>query len=272
MRQTEMNTTTSPVTWGEIEKLFQPQSSRQDRQHVVRQLLAQASRIVDRQAEPQTNAETAGHYDAAIRQALKGTHRVHDRMMQERRDTGRLWGALEGHPQARRQVMIRNDRRFQTWGLFHCLQERYRAFLDDHPEAALEAAELSWSVAQTLSHDVYGEERVHDFQSSALIALGHARHASGDLQGAKEAFEQAEAVLALGTGDLLDKAELESLRATLLQASGQPDAAKVALRRAGRLQKQVGGVREHKPEADPPHEPLHHRLHAAIPGFRPRRR
>lgn len=272
MRQLEMTTATGPVTWGEIEKLFNTQTERKDRQRIVRQLLTQASRNQEAQAEAGNEGVTTGHYDAAIQRALKGTYRVHDRMTQERRDSGRLWHALEGHPPARRQVIIRNDRRFQTWGLFHCLQERYRALVDDYPEVALEAAELAWSVAQTLDHAVYGEERVHDFQGAALIALGNARRLHGDLEGAKAALEQAEAVLALGTGDLLDKAELESLRGALLQASGKPEAADAALRRAGRLRQRVGGLREHKPEDDHPHESLHHRLHAAIPGFRPRRR
>jgi hypothetical protein len=227
-----MNTAMGPVTWGEIEKLFNTQTDRKDRQHVVRQLLAQAYRSRDSQDEARSAAEMTGHYDAAIQRALKGTHRVHDRMM----------------------------------------QERYRALVDESPEAALEAAELSWSVAQTLDHAVYGEERVHDFQGSALVALGHARQLHGDLEGAKSALEQAEAVLALGTGDLLDKAELESLRGALLQATGKPEAATAALRRAGHLRQRAGGVRDPKPEGDHPHEPLHHRLHAAIPGFRPRRR
>ncbi|HSG41369.1 MAG TPA: hypothetical protein VLE27_17135 [Thermoanaerobaculia bacterium] len=267
-----MNTATGSVTWGEIEKLFNTQTDRKDRQHIVRQLLSQAYRSRESQDEARSEAEMTGHYDAAIQRALKGTHRVHDRMMQERRDAGRLWGALEGHPPARRQVMIHNDRRFQTWGLFECLQERYRALVDEDPEAALEAAELSWSVAQTLDHAVYGDERVHDFQGSALVALGHARHLQGDLEGAKAVFEQAEAVLALGTGDLLDRAELESLRGALLQATGKPEAANDALRRAGHLRQRAGGLRENNPDDDHPHEPLHHRLHAAIPGFRPRRR
>ena len=269
-----MNTTTRPVTWGEIEKLFQPQTDRQDRQHIVRQLLAQASRNLEPRSEMPAHADTTGQgqYDAAIRHALQGTHKVHDRMMQERRNAGRLLHALEDHPPARRQVMIHNDRRFQTWGLFYCLQEKYRNLVGAHPEAALEAAELAWSVAQTLSHAAYGEERVHDFQVSALVALGNARRLNGDLEGAKAALGQAEAVLALGTGDLLDKAELESLKGALLHASGQPEAADAALRRAGRLRKRVGGMREHKPESELPLEPLHHRLHAAIPGFRPRRR
>ena len=155
MRQHEMNTATGSVTWGEIEKLFNTQTDRKDRQHIVRQLLAQASMSRESQAAARTEIPATGHYDTAIQRALKGTHRVHDRMMQERRDAGRLWYALEGHPPARRQVMIHNDRRFQTWGLFECLQERYRAFVDESPEAALEAAELSWSVAQTLDHAVY---------------------------------------------------------------------------------------------------------------------
>lgn len=267
MEQLNMDTGKRSFTWGDVEKIFH--ADRADRQRIVRQLLADAGKSPASGAE--IAAETTGHYDAAIRRALKKSQGVQSRLAQERQDAGRLWHALEGHPPARRQVMIRNDRRFQTWGLFECFQQRYRQLLDDDPEAALEAAELSWIIAQTLDHSVYGEERVHDFQSSALVALGNARRTMGDLEGAKVALDQAQAVLALGTGDLLDRAELESVRADLLQALGQPRASEDAQRRAGRLRKRAGGLRERLPE-EALHEPLHHRLHAAIPGFRPRRR
>ncbi|HEX6901924.1 MAG TPA: hypothetical protein VF789_19540 [Thermoanaerobaculia bacterium] len=263
-----MDTAQRSVTWGAIEKLMS--SGPEDRQRIVRQLLAGAA--LEPAAETELVAETTGQYDAALRRALKGTQTIQSRLAQERRDAGRLWSALEGHPPARRQVMIRNDRRFQTWGLFDCLQQRYRHFLHEGERAAaLEAAELSWIVAQTLSHTVYGDERVHDFQSSALVALSQARRINRDLEGAKAALSQAEDVLALGTGDLLDRAELESVRADLLQALGHRDAADRAQLRAGRLRKRAGGLRERVAD-EHLQEPLHHRLHAAIPGFRPRRR
>lgn len=268
MGHLNMAMTERSVALGAIEKLMN--SGRDDRQRIVRQLLAGAAQRPE--AETELMAETTGQYDAVLRRALKDTQRIQGRLAQERRDAGRLWGMLEGHPPARREVMVRNDRRFQTWGLFDCLQQRYRHFLNaGERAAALEAAELSWIVAQTLSHAVYGEERVHDFQSSALVALSHARRINRDLEGAKAALSQAEDVLALGTGDLLDRAELESVRADLLQTLGHRDAAKHAQLRAGRLRKRVGGLREPVAE-EPLQETLHHRLHAAIPEFRPRRR
>ena len=267
MGHLNMDTTQRPITWSAIEKLMN--TGREDRQRSVRQLLAGAAR--NPEAEAGMAAEKAGHYDAAIRRALKGTQTIQGRVAQERQDAGRLWDTLEGHPPARRQVMVRNDRRFHTWGLFECFQQRYRHLLNEEPGAALEAAELSWTVAQSLDHAVYGDERVHDFQSSALIALANARRVNRDLKGAIAALDQAEAVLALGTGDLLDRAELESVRADLLQALGQSEAADAAQHRASRLRKRFGGLREHVAE-EHLQEPLHHRLHAAIPGFRPRRR
>lgn len=272
MRQPDIHEVTHPISWGEIEKLYQPETDRKDRQHIVRQLLARASRNLGARSKMSSHAEPAGQYDSAIQQALQGTQKFRDRMACEQREAGRLLDALDGHPPARRQVMVRNDRRFQTWGLFHCLQEKYRLLLGEHPEAALETAELAWSVARNLNPAAYGEERVHDFQSSALVALGNVRRLTGDLEGAKTALEKAETVLALGTGDPLDKAELEALRSDLLRASGESEAANKAMNRAVRLRERVGGMREPKPESEPLHEPLHHRLHAAIPGFRPRRR
>lgn len=271
MGQTHMDMGNSPVTWGEVEDLLG--SDRETRQSIVRRLLAVAARNVE--TGPGIVAEeirpARGQYDAAIRQALVGTKTVQSRLERERHDAARLWHTLEGHPPARQRVMVRNDRRFQTWGLFDCLQKRAWQLLEEEPEAALEAAELSWVVAQTLDHVAYGDEPVHDFQGSALVVLSNARRVAGDLEGAKAALDQAQTLLPLGTGDLLDRAELETVRADLLKALGETEAAEAARHRAGRLQKRVGGLRDRTAE-EAPHEPLHHRLHAAIPGFRPRRR
>lgn len=269
----QLMTQTKTLTGTDIEKLFQTQADRHERRDIVRQLLSQAARNPGAGSEARA-PETKVSYEKSIQRALAGTQQVYDRVLGERREAGRLWGVLEAHPPARRRVMIRNDRRFQTWGLLECLQERYRALLEEDVETALEAAELAWVIAQSLDHRAYGEERVHDFQASALVNLGNVRRAIGDLMGARSALDQAGAVLALGTGDPLEKAELEAARGALLRDLGRVDEAGDALRRAGHLTKRVGGTRDRKAAAtvEVGQEPLHHRLHAAIPGFRPRRR
>ncbi len=232
------------LSWADVEKLFQPEAGGRERQEVVRRLVSRAARNA-RQGSPVEPApapdQDPDQYEDSIRRAVEGMRQSHERLAQEKRDAERLWYLLEGHTPARRAILIRNDRRFQTWGLYECLRQRSQALLDREPAAALQAAELALAAAQSLAPAHYGGEQVHDFQAEALIALAQARRIAGDLAAAATALDQARSMLAMGTGDLLEKAELESARAALLRDLGRPEEAEEAGRKALRLAHLAGG-------------------------------
>jgi tetratricopeptide (TPR) repeat protein len=267
------NAAQQALSWADVEKLSDPETAQGDRHAIVRRLVAQAARnlgeTLSRNPIPQVDEEA---YDEPLRRAVARTRQAQERLMQERRDAGRLWALLESHPPARRRILIRNDRRFQTWGLYDCLRERFQILLEREPKAAVEAAELILAAAQGLSPAAYGEESVRDFQGQALIALGTARRVAGDLEGARMALDQAAAILAMGSGDLLEKAESESARAALLRDLGQPEAAEIAGRRAVRLAHRVGGSRVPAGPGllEDTDVHLRQRRRASISGFRPR--
>jgi tetratricopeptide (TPR) repeat protein len=240
------------LSWTDIEPLFQPEAGGRERREIVRRLVSQAAHRA-RQGVPDGLPDAAGPddpYEDALRRAVERTRQGHQRLVQEKRDADRLWALLEGHTPARRAILIRNDRRFQTWGLYECLRERALALLDHEPGAALQSAELALATAQSLYPALYGEERVHDFQAEALVALAQARRVAGDLEGAATALEQARAMMAMGSGDLLEKAELESVRAALLRDLGRPEEAEEAGRKALRLAHRAGGPKRVAPLRD----------------------
>ncbi|MFL6258408.1 MAG: hypothetical protein ACJ76Y_01745 [Thermoanaerobaculia bacterium] len=235
--------TPQALSWADVEKLFQPETGGRERQEIVRRLVWRAARNASQESPGAVFPDTVepDRYEDSIRRAVEGTRQAHKRLAQEKRDADRLWHLLESHTPARRGILIRNDRRFQTWGLYECLRERSHALLEREPGAALQSAELALVTAQSLSPALYGEEQVHDFQAEALIALAQARRVAGDLDGAGTALDQARTMLAMGTGDLLEKAELESARAALLRDLGRPEEAEEAGRKALRLAHLVGG-------------------------------
>src|SRR3954464_9381308 len=243
------------LSWTDVEKLCQPEAAGEERREIVRRLVSRAARQPRRETPGAglPDAARPGDYEDALRRAVERTRQSQERLTQEKRDADRLWTLLEGHTPARRAILIRNDRRFQTWGLFECLRERTLALLDREPAAALQSAELALVTAQSLYPALYGEERVHDFQAEALIALAQARRVAGDLEEAGTALEQARTVLAMGNGDLLEKAELESTRAALLRDLGRPEEAEEADRKALRLARRAGGPK---------------RARASMPGLR----
>ena len=263
---------TQALSWSDIEALLQPEVEHGTRRDIVRRLLQQAARNRREEAPLRGLFIAPETYETSIRKAVERTRRIQERLMQERRNAGRLWEILDSHPPARRRILVHNDRRFQTWGLYDCMIERVHALLEQEPEAAVEAAELAVAIAQALSPTAYGEERVHDFEGEALVALGEARRVAGDLAGAQAAFDQAAAVLALGTGDLLEKAGLASARAALLRDLGRPEEAEAAGRRAVRLAQRVGGPRDrtrHR-NLDEIHPDLRRGGRFPIQAFRPR--
>jgi tetratricopeptide (TPR) repeat protein len=231
------------LSWADVEKLFQPEAGGRERQEIVRRLVSRAAHNA-RHGSPDAalpKAAEPDRYEDSIRRAIEGTRQAHKRLAREKQDADRLWHLLEDHMPARRGILIRNDRRFQTWGLYECLRQQSQALLEREPGAALQSAELALVTAQSLSPALYGEEQVHDFQAEALIALAQARRVAGDLEGAGTALGQARAVIAMGTGDLLERAELESARAALLRDLGRPEEAEEAGRKALRLAHLVGG-------------------------------
>ena len=152
--------TEQTLSWTDVDRLSQPETAREDRQEIVRRLVARAAPATRGKpgAPAQFRRRPRHAYDEALRRAVEGTRRTHERLMQERRDAGRLWHFLESHPPARRRILIRNDRRFQTWGLYDCLRERFHHLLEREPRWRLEAAELALAAAQGLSPATYGEE------------------------------------------------------------------------------------------------------------------
>ncbi len=186
-------------------------------------------------------------YDEIFQRMASGVRETQKRLARERRHAQAQRAVLERHPQARRLVMIRNDRRLQSWGLYHVFLERFRALRGGDAKTAAELAELALAVAKCLDPETHGEERTADFRGGALAALAEAKRRLSDPRGAWEAFAAAREELQTGTGDPLERAELEILRARLLHDFGPQDEAGEAFRRAGNLLRRIG---DRRPERD----------------------
>jgi hypothetical protein len=182
-------------------------------------------------------------YEAVFQRLSESLGGHRQRLARERQLGPRQWEALEKHPQARRLVRIRNDRRFQTWGFHQFLIQRSCTLAAADPRAAADAAELALAVARCLDPADYGEERVSDFRAEALAALAEAKRQQNDLAGAWVAFEAARDCLWEGTGDPLEKAELELLHERLLRDAGRQEDAELALQRARNLFRRIGDPR-----------------------------
>lgn len=195
-------------------------------------------------------------YDEIFDRIARGVDETRNRLTAERKDAGSRWEALKPHPQARRVVRIGNDRRFQTWGFHQFLLARSRQLVEHDPKNALEAAELALTVAKSLPRSEHGEERTADFRAAAWTAIADARGRLGNPDSAWEAVDCAEEALEEGTGDPLEKAELEQIKARLFKSLGYDEEAEQAARRATNMFRRIGDRRVLE---EPGHRAIHGR-------------
>lgn len=239
----------------------------------IRQLLFQVARAEAPRSEGLS--VDPSKYDEIFQKMAQGVGDAQKRLARERKLASAQWSALERHPQARRMIMIKNDRRLQTWGLYRCLLERYRHLAENNPRGAAESAELALTVAQSLDPARHGPERLADFLAGALSALGDAKRRLGDLDGALADFEAGRESLEKGTGDPLEEAELEHLWSRLLRDLGEDDEADRSLRRASTLFRRIGDPRledgwDGTPEDESGHPVPHQHRHQVRRGGRHR--
>jgi tetratricopeptide (TPR) repeat protein len=150
----------------------------------------------------------------------------------EEREAPALLAELSGQPPGRRELLLRNQERFHTWGLLALLVESCRE--ESYADAA-QSEELAWlalGIADDLNPRSYGAERIADLRGRAWAYIGNARRVRSDLDGAGSAFEQAFHHLRQGTRESLDRAVVLDLKASLLRDGRHFEDALRLLRRA----------------------------------------
>ncbi len=133
--------------------------------------------------------------------------REHESMLAgERYEAEALVEALRKQPQARRLTIVRNSRRYTTWGVGELLIERAREAAYDDAVLAAEWGELAVVVTSKLDPHKYEASLVADIHGRALVVLANAKRAGSDLAGAEASFLEAQTELERGTGDPLEEA------------------------------------------------------------------
>jgi tetratricopeptide (TPR) repeat protein len=128
-------------------------------------------------------------------------------------------------------MLLRNHRRFQTWGLLELLVERSQEE---------ELGRLALLLADSLDAAYYGAERIEDLRARVWGHIANYRRTISDLRGAEEAFAMAFVHLQEGTEDVMERAILLDLRSSLLRDQRRFAEAERLLRRARRLFLEIG--------------------------------
>lgn len=149
----------------------------------------------------------------------------------ERAEAVGLFNELLARTPEGREMLLRNYRRFQTWGLLELFVERSQEE---------ELGRLALVLAGSLDATYYGAERIEDLRARVWGQLANYRRTISDLRGAEEAFAMAFAHLQEGTEDVMERAILLDLRSSLLRDQRRFADAERLLQRARRLFLEMG--------------------------------
>jgi len=167
----------------------------------------------------------------------------------EQAEAPALADELLAEPAAGRAALIDRDGRFRSLGLAQTLGERSEAARFAGGRRAAELAELALAVVDRLDAGLYGARLLADARAHAFTLLANARRIASDLRGADEAIALAEAQLARGTGDRLERAFLLARKASLRrhqrrygEATALLDRAIAIYLRASELRQATGAI------------------------------
>lgn len=182
----------------------------------------------------------APDYGAVFDRAEEVLRLRHAALEKERAEAVRLLTELLGRTPEKREMLLRNHCRFQTWGLLELLTERSHEARLNAPAQGEELGHLALVLADSLDTVYYGAERIEDLRARIWGQIANHRRAMSDLLGAEEAFSKAFTHLQNGTADVMERAVLLDLRASLLRDQRRFTEAERLLERARRIFLQIG--------------------------------
>ncbi|HYN22725.1 MAG TPA: tetratricopeptide repeat protein, partial [Thermoanaerobaculia bacterium] len=179
-------------------------------------------------------------YGEALDRTLSEMDAHRQVLARERALAPALFVELSGYSITQKDLILRNDARFRTWGLFELLIERsFETAIEDSAHAE-ELGLLALRLSDQLDPEIYDPGLIEDYRGRAWAHIGNARRIRSDLRGAEEAFDNADAYLRQGTQDIVERAIFLDLKASLRRDQRQFDEATKLLRRAVSIFIQLG--------------------------------
>lgn len=164
------------------------------------------------EAQPVWQESTYATAFETIADELEGFQQMVDR---ERQEADRLTSELLTLPAGRRNLLVKNSRKYQTLAICQKLVAESHRLGFEEPTESLSLANLALTVAGELSEERYGSGAIEDFKARSWGQIGNAQRILNDFRNADAAFVAAKEHLLSGTEDPLERAWLLDLVASL---------------------------------------------------------
>lgn len=145
-------------------------------------------------------------YDKALERSLPDVNAHSRRLARERAQAPALFVELMKHPEAQRSLLLTNDTRFRTWGLFELLVERIQETTGRDAVYSEEIGRLALRLSEVLDPLAYDPDLIEDLRGRAWTHIANARRVRSDLPGSEEALKRADVCLRQGTQDAVERA------------------------------------------------------------------
>ncbi|HEX4952910.1 MAG TPA: hypothetical protein VF017_05885 [Thermoanaerobaculia bacterium] len=185
-------------------------------------------------------AAEAPEYDDIITRTYDALLRREADLERDRSLAPLLFEDLMRHPLGRQKVLVLNTTRYRSWGLIEMLLARTASAWFEAPVEALEHAEVALLLAESLDSLDYGEGLLNDLMARCWVYLGNSRRIASDFRGAEEAFAKADALLAIGTDDPLERGNFLRIHASLLRDQRRWAECRATLEKAVAIYQKVG--------------------------------
>jgi tetratricopeptide (TPR) repeat protein len=163
------------------------------------------------------SGESVDYGPALERSERKYLERM-DALQKERADAPALVGELVAAQPEKRNLLVANSPRFQTWGVYELLLEHSWELRRLRRDQAEELARLAIELSICLDPSYYAAELIEDLRARAWSYIANLRRIASDLAGANQAFEVSYAHLMRGSREPLERALFLDLKATLCGA------------------------------------------------------
>jgi tetratricopeptide (TPR) repeat protein len=171
-------------------------------------------------------------YDDVLKRSVRRMESRRAALVRERTEALALFNRLLAELPERRDLLLRNHPRFQTWSLTELILEKSAAEALNRSRPSEGFARLALLAADHLDPGFYGKEQIEDLKARSWAQIGNALRIRSDLGSAEAAFETSFEHLRKGTGDPLEQAACLNLKTSLLLARRQLAEAEAAQRRA----------------------------------------